>query len=236
MIPVAILTAALLSGSPPAPARRDTETAEPLRVQITTPQGGWTSDRLVLIAGTVSDPAIRSARILLNRESFTVNVHEGRFEVRLPVLPGENVAEVIVRSGATIARDQVAFSATGTANDVVVLLTWDTLGTDLDLRVTDPEGIEVYYGARRSPGGGVLEVDDTDGYGPEVFVVPRSTAGEYRIAISYYDAAGLPQTEARVEVIMSGGTSHERRVRFAVTLTHEGETLDVGTFRFESPR
>jgi uncharacterized protein YfaP (DUF2135 family) len=209
---------------------------EPPRVQISAPRGGWTQERLTLVAGFVSDRSVRSARVFLNGDAFTVNVHDGRFEVRLPVVPGENFAEASARNEGGVGRDSVSFMATTSPTDLVVLLTWDTLGTDLDLRVTDPDGVEVFYGARRSPAGGVLEVDDTDGFGPEVFVVSRARAGEYRIAVSYYDAAGLPKTEATVEVIASGGTRHERRERFAVTLTHEGETVDVGNYRFESPR
>jgi uncharacterized protein YfaP (DUF2135 family) len=209
---------------------------EPPRVQISSPRGGWISERLVSIAGTVSDHAIRSARVLLNREGFTVNVHEGRFEVRLPVVQGENALEVIARGEGGVGRDAVSFMATRSAGDLVVRLTWDTIGTDLDLRVTDPDGVEVYYGARRSPAGGVLAVDDTDGFGPEVFMLPKAPPGEYRIAISYYDAAGSPQTEATVEVVMFAGTSFERREHFVVTLTDEGVTVEVGSFRFESPR
>ena len=43
-------------------------------------------------------------------------------------------------------------------------LTW-TGDCDLDLHVTDPGGYEIYYGDRRPPSGGTLDVDDIPGPG-----------------------------------------------------------------------
>jgi uncharacterized protein YfaP (DUF2135 family) len=101
--------------------------------------------------------------------------------------------------------------------------------------VTEPSGEECYHGNRQTASGGSLEVDDTDGFGPEIYLLPRAPLGEYRIAVAYYDAGRAPQTEARVEVIVREGTPHERRYVFPVTFTHEDEMLEVGTFFVDRP-
>jgi uncharacterized protein YfaP (DUF2135 family) len=138
--------------------------------------------------------------------------------------------------GATgTAGDQVTFYAAVPPMDLQVLLTWDTDGTDLDLHVIEPSGDECYYGNRQTAAGGVLEVDDRDGYGPEVYLLPRAPIGEYRIAVAYHDAGRAAQAEAVVEVILREGLASERRYRFPVTLTHQGETLEVGSFLVDRP-
>lgn len=45
-------------------------------------------------------------------------------------------------------------------------LIWDT-GADIDLHVVEPGGSHIYWAERRGDNGGELDVDDTDGLGPE---------------------------------------------------------------------
>jgi uncharacterized protein YfaP (DUF2135 family) len=187
------------------------------------------------ISGSVSDRQIAAVLLSVNGAERTINVHDGHFEARLPVKPGPNRVEAMARNASGAGRDQVSFFASVPPTDLQVLLTWDTDGTDLDLHVTEPSGEECYHGNRQTAAGGVLEVDDTDGYGPEVYLMPRAPLGEYRIAVAYYDAAHVAQTEAVVEVILREGTASERRYQFPVTLTHEGETLEVGSFLVDRP-
>jgi len=219
-----ILALALLAASSEAP-----------RVRIKSPRHGWTSQRVATLSGTVSDRRIRMVQISLNDAARPVTVRDGRFEVRLPVRPGSNRAEAVAVSGALQGRDQVTFFASVPATDLQILLVWDTEGTDLDLHVTEPSGEECYYGNRQTLSGGRLEVDDTDGYGPEVYVLPHAPLGEYRLAVAYRDSGRGGQTNARVEVILREGTPFERRYQFPVTLTQEGEMAPVGSFFIERP-
>lgn len=206
------------------------------RVRIQTPRGGWTSQRVPLISGTVSDRKAKAVQLSLNGVSRTINARAGRFEARLPVKPGTNHVEALLPGAATAAgRDQVRFFANVPPADLQILLTWDTDGTDLDLHVVEPSGEECYHGHRSTAAGGVLEVDDTDGYGPEVYLLPRAPLGTYRFTVAYYDAGRAAQTDANVEVVLREGTPTERRYQFPVTLTHEGETLEVGSFLVEQP-
>jgi uncharacterized protein YfaP (DUF2135 family) len=206
------------------------------KVRLRAPRPGWTRQRVVAVQGTVSDKRVRVARVALNGEDRPINVRGGRFEVKLVVPPGENTVEVSARNEGGAGRDAVSFYADVPPADLVVLLSWDTDGTDLDLKVTDPSGEECDEGNRKTAAGGALEVDDTDGYGPEIFAQERAQPGLYKVAVAAYDLAGVAETNAEVEVIVRGGTPAERRHRFRLAFTREGESIEVGSFRVEAKR
>ena len=57
---------------------------------------------------------------------------------------------------------------------------------NIDLRVEEPSGEEVYYGNNRSSDGGQVSNDMTDGYGPEQYLIRRAIKGAYRTRSNYY--------------------------------------------------
>lgn len=209
--------------------------ADPPRVKLERPRGGWTSQRVVAIAGTVSDRSVRRVQLTLNGRNHIANARAGRFEGRLSVEPGVNALEVSAANAAGTGRDRATFFAHPPRTDLKIALTWDTPGTDLDLHVTEPGGEECYHGNRRTSAGGLLEVDDTDGWGPELYALPVAALGEYRLSVAYYDAGRAAKTEAQIEVVVREGSPHEERHLFQVTLTHEGELVEVGSFVVDRP-
>jgi len=76
---------------------------------------------------------------------------------------------------------------------LVVVMRWQTQGTDVDLFVTDPSG------RRRR----VLN-DDRSGPGQEICIVRHPTPGDYRIAVVYYNTQGGQTTPVTVEVGSAG--------------------------------
>lgn len=52
--------------------------------------------------------------------------------------------------------------------------------------VSSPSLAQVYYGNRNSHAGGRLSKDFTQGYGPEVYILRKPEAGEYRVQAKYY--------------------------------------------------
>ena len=71
--------------------------------------------------------------------------------------------------------------------DVFIWLGWDTDKTDVDLHVAEPTGEEVFYNhnSSRSTGAAVSR-DFTQGYGPEVYVLPHAPPGEYKVRAKYF--------------------------------------------------
>ena len=110
----------------------------------------------------------------------------------------------------------VSIPATGNANQVFALsqtlavgqtrivLTWGSTPRDLDSHLFTPGGAEVYFGSRGSQAGSpyaALDVDDTDGSGPETITITRLSAGTYAYSVyNYSNEAALSASGARVQV------------------------------------
>lgn len=86
---------------------------------------------------------------------------------------------------------------------VTVTLNWGS-NRDVDLHIFEPTGTQVFY-SRRSGDFGFLDVDDTDGFGPEHYYLSCETlrdnpaaVGKYRFAANYF--SGETPEIARVTV------------------------------------
>jgi|GEM_PF-2497095 len=112
----------------------------------------------------------------------------------------EDRAEAIEARQSTASSLALASLTHGTG-DVQVTLTWDNT-SDVDLWVTDPNGESVGFRNKTVRSGGHLDVDDTDGYGPENIFWPRgkAPAGEYKVYVHHYKARGVPHYKVLVRV------------------------------------
>jgi hypothetical protein len=70
--------------------------------------------------------------------------------------------------------------------DIVVILTWNTDNTDIDLHIIEPTGEECSYQHTKTQIGGMITKDATDGFGPEMYVLEKAPSGEYKIFAVYY--------------------------------------------------
>ena len=107
--------------------------------------------------------------------------------------------------------------------DVQVTLTWDNT-SDLDLWVTDPTDELIYYGNSTGASGGHLDVDDTDGYGPENIYWEAGTApsGLYKVQLDYYSGDGVANYSILVST--SAGVN-----QYNGSISPD-QTLDIVTF------
>lgn len=84
-------------------------------------------------------------------------------------------------------------------------LTWNTTA-DLDLWVDEPDGTRIiYFNPISSTTGGELDVDDTDGYGPEnIFYDEAPPAGTYTVKVNHF--YGASPTNYNVTITNNGTT------------------------------
>ena len=111
-------------------------------------------------------------------------------------------------------------------------ITWNTDHTDVDLHVVEPGGEECFYGHRKTKQGGEITQDVTQGYGPEMYVLPKAGRGEYKIRAHYYASDRNRQsarTKVQVMVFEGWGTKSERVTDKVVTLALNQEKHDVAT-------
>jgi tetratricopeptide (TPR) repeat protein len=63
---------------------------------------------------------------------------------------------------------------------------WNSDSTDIDLWVIEPDGERCYYQRMRTPLGGQLYWDITDGLGPELYHARKAAPGPYHVVVHYY--------------------------------------------------
>lgn len=121
----------------------------------------------------------------------------------------------------------------GVDPSLVVVVTWNTDRTDVDLHVTDPAGEECSYQNPRTKIGGNLTRDVTRGYGPEMFTIANPRPGDYVLSVHYF-ASDAMRVSGRSRVLATvyerWGRPDERVTRRAITLTTsraQAETVGV---------
>lgn len=100
--------------------------------------------------------------------------------------------------------------------DIKVTLTWQN-ESDLDLYVTDPLGETISYQNETSQSGGYLDVDDTDGYGPENIIWSDAYPGNYIVEVDHYDGPSPASFSIRLSVngivtVFNGSVSTDEKI------------------------
>ncbi len=121
--------------------------------------------------------------------------------------------------------------------DIRVVLNWNKKDTDIDLWVTDPEGEKSYYSHKETTAGGKFSEDQTEGYGPEQFLLKKAIKGKYKIEVDYYadtqfSLAG--PTTLMVEIFTHYGNGRQQRQILTLQMEkEEDEEILVGEFDFQ---
>ncbi|MBI5361460.1 MAG: DUF2135 domain-containing protein [Planctomycetes bacterium] len=228
---VAFVTALYLTGLflISAPHALDAGPADsPLTVRITNPSGGWSSERIVHITGTVSDSSLTRAFFVLNGTYTTIPVSSGNFNTEQVLSTGENCVQVVASNQSGTGRDSIVVYSKVPQKDVKITLNWDTNGTDVDMWVTDPNKEKCDYQHKDTAIGGKLDVDVTTGYGPETFTLSNAIPGNYLVQAHYFSANAEKQSNCKVSIILHEGTPEETRKDYYFILTKTGdvETLE----------
>ncbi len=148
---------------------------------------------------------------------------------------GSNNIEVRDDLGHTLRRTQFYESnPQQIAPGIRIILTWNTDHTDLDLHVITPQGEHVWYGQRVASTGDALDIDVTDGYGPEIFSSLTPVAGTYLVYANYYGGQSTNDlTEATVTIMQHENTLKEKRQTFILPMRRPGELAFVGSFIYQ---
>jgi len=119
------------------------------------------------------------------------------------------------------------------SRDLVVILSWDTQATDVDLHVTEPGGEECFYSRLHTKSGGGLDHDVTTGLGPETYSIRRAAPGTYKIEADYFRGTG--RTRVTVKVFRNRGAEDERVETYTAELGKEKERLTVAEVKIQGP-
>lgn len=173
------------------------------------------------------------ARLVVDGVAMPLAVEEdGHFARPWSFGAGSHGIEVRLPDGTVKKRQFYEAQAGRVAPRLRVVLTWDSDGTDLDLHVVGPDGSHVFYGDRVAANGGALDVDVTNGYGPEIFATQAPLRGIYHVYVNYYGAGDRRDviTTAQVAIIQDEGTPREKQEVFRVPMRKPGELTLVRSF------
>jgi hypothetical protein len=119
-----------------------------------------------------------------------------------------------------------------------VLLSWDTDNTDIDLWVVDPDGETCSYERRFTRLGGRLTSDNTEGYGPEEFVLRVAKPGTYVVKANYFghrQQVLVGATTVMVQLSTGWGTPRQKDQQTVLRLEGRRDVVTVGQFKVEAP-
>ena len=146
---------------------------------------------------------------------------------------GSNSIEVKSPTGESLVKRQFYEANAGKAPAKLrIVLAWDSDHTDVDLHVVTPNGEHAWYGEQTIPSGGSIDIDATDGYGPEIFATPNAIHGNYQIYANYYGGNSDEQviTRCKIAIISDENTPNEKQQNFIVPLRKAGELTLVKSF------
>ncbi len=114
--------------------------------------------------------------------------------------------------------------------DLVVTMSWNTDGTDVDMHLIEPTGEDCNYQHTDTRIGGHLSSDVTQGFGPEMYVLRKAVPGTYRVRAHYYSSdanRATTRTRVHVTIVRNWGGKNESVSHQTVTLTEGKQMHDV---------
>lgn len=249
-------TGAQPASDPPPPR----DTGKPLgsgttapTVTLTEPSGGWTVDRMVTVAGTVSDTTVNPITVSINGARYLLKTTGGAFQRKFPVTAGKNAIVVEGSNRGGTGRSVRTLFAQVPPVPVFLVLTSDTDGVYTDLHVYEPpsdapdpadagreKAEHVFWAHTSSASGGSFYLNeqggdfDSPGYGPYLYTHTSPPLGIYRIDTNYWPSGDKAHTVATLDVVLFGGTASEIHRRVKVPLVAPGETRTLAYLRIEA--
>ncbi len=189
----------------------------PPEIEINTPRDGdifdTTQSPVVDVTGKIEAQTTLSETFLfLNGAPRRIEVdEEGNFSQPVVLIRRNNrirVEAVDIFGKTDTSEDITVTTINLSPKDVVVYLIWDQPGVDLDLHVYGPDDKHTYYAALDPPESseaipeGALDLDDKNGFGPEVFSMTGVSQGIYDIVARYHHSPESTAAQAQLTVVL----------------------------------
>ena len=189
-------------------------------IVLTAPTGGWTVDRMVLVAGTVSDPTINPVTVSINADRYLLKTVNGAFQRKFPATSGKNAVVVQGTNAGGTGRAERTLYAQVPSVPVFLVLTSDTDGVYTDLHVYEPlpdapdprpraaTRRSTSSGRARRPRRAELLPERAGrrlrqpGYGPYLYTHASPPAGFTRVDVNYWPSGDKAHTVATLNVVL----------------------------------
>jgi hypothetical protein len=189
----------------------------PPEIEIHKPLDGdlfdTTHSLVVEVSGKIkAQTQLAETFLFLNGAPRRIEVNEqGSFSQPVVLIRKNNriKIEALDIFGKTDTSEDITVNTVNLApKDIVVYLTWDQPGVDMDLHIRGPNGEHTYYEAldpfesSEAIPMGALDLDDKNGFGPEVFSMSGDTQGRYTIEAYYHYSPDNTPSQAQVTVVL----------------------------------
>ncbi|MCC7404918.1 MAG: hypothetical protein IT288_11030 [Bdellovibrionales bacterium] len=224
----------------------------PITIDLSSPKGGWTVDRMVSVKGRVSDATVNPVTISINGDRYLIRTVNGEFSRKFPVTSGKNVISVQAANKAGTFNFAKTFFAKVEPVPLVTVLTSDTDNVYTDLHIYEPSADltdpvkqsenkteHVFWAQTQSQTGGNFYLNeqagsyDQPGYGPYLYTHRSPPLGIYRIDANYWPSGDKAHVVATLNVVLFGGTSKEVRKTVRNPLVMPGETVTMAFVRID---
>lgn len=151
---------------------------------------------MITVSGAIQNFSGNSAALIVNDDrKQTIAVSNGSFSATVILTSGTNTIRVEATNRSGTRSDQITVTSNVKATKLWVQLTWEEDQSDVDLYTTEPTGDTAWFDHKQNPSGGFLDVDNTEGYGPEYYYISsedRHTVheGDYVIRVHYFKSHG----------------------------------------------
>lgn len=223
----------------------------PPQVELFHPRDGdifnTTLSPVVKVRGRVlSTSPLKETFLFLNGSPRRINVTPGgNFNQSVVLIREINTMkiEALDLFGKTTTSPEITVQTENMSpREMVVFLTWDKPDVDLDLHIWGPERKHTFYGAldpyesSQAIPGGALDLDDRDGFGPEVFSFADGLEGVYTIGARYHHSFEGEPCQAQITVVLNPAEPARRVTRiFGPYTLSPGEAENWTATRLSMP-
>lgn len=223
-----------------------------MQISLSAPRGGWTVDRMVEVAGKVSDTTVDPITININGDRYLLRTRNGNFSRKFPVTAGKN--SILVQGTnkkGTVKVERTVYAQISPVA-IMAILTSDTDGIYTDLHIYEPnsnlknpysdsskETSHVYWADTNSKSGGKFYLNeqsdsyDQPGYGPYLYTHTSPPLGFYRIDANYWPSGDKAHALATLNLVIFGGQPQEIKKTIKAPLAKPGETVTLAWVRVE---
>jgi len=246
---VVLLALALVAAPPEAVRPRESGvpvgrgTVLPV-VTLTSPPGGWSVGRMMLVEGAVSDATVDPITLSINGDRYLLRTFNGRFSRKLPAAAGRNVVTAIATNRGGTASALVTCFAQIPPVPLKAVLTSDADSVYTDLHIYEPTAsslgpdgrlvlkkmAHVFWSNTESPSGGTFFLNDQGGnfdqpgYGPYLYIHRAPPRGVFLVATNYWPSGDKAHTVGTLDLTLFEGTPSETKRRVRVPLATPGTT------------
>jgi len=197
---------------------------------INSPASNSSHDKNVInVEGTINKYFLKyssNVYLYLNGVQQQVDVNNlGQFKNPMVLSNGRNEIKLELKGNGFMIQQPLIVFYEGQETDIRVTLTWNTSNSDLDLYLKNPKGNSCGY-KNQNIDNMSLDVDDTNGYGPENISMVEGVNGEYFISVQNFKKG--EGTEAIIYIYVNEELKEIKKHHFS----YSKEVWNVKTINF----